>query len=370
MEIRLQKNLAGIAVAICLSVLMSGCGSRNMDNSATEKKWKTQRIGRQEVRLHTDYPATICGRQDVEIRPQVSGLITEMRVTEGQRVRKGQTLFVIDKLPFEAEYRQAAAQVKVSQAALATASLNYESRQRLFNEKVVSEYELQMARNTLHSAEAELAVAEARELTARTNLDYAEVKSPADGVVGLLPYRQGALVGPDIAEPLTSVSDNSMVHVYFSMNENALLGFMRQYGSTDKMLANNDNAELILSDGSLYEPKGTIESISGIVDRRTGSVTFRAVFPNPKGLLHSGTTGNLRIPVVYSGVFVVPQSATVRLQDKVLVYKVVYGKAVSVMVDVMPIDDGKEYIVTNGLSEGDEVVADGAGLVRENMQVK
>lgn len=370
MEMKLRKNSIGIVLVVCLSVLLSGCENRSADGSATGKVWKTDTVGRQDVRLHNDYPATIRGRQDIEIRPQVSGLITQVCVVEGQRVRRGQILFVIDKVPFEAEYREAAANVKVAEAALATARLNCESRRMLFEAKIISEYEYQYARNALLSAESQLAVAEARELTARTNLAYAEVKSPADGVVGLLPYRQGTLVGPNIAEPLTSVSDNSQIYVYFSMNENALLGFMRQYGSTDKTLAHIDNVELVLSDGSLYEEKGIIESVSGIVDRNTGSVTFRATFPNSRSLLHSGTTGNIRIPSFHTGVLVVPQSATIRLQDKVLVYKVVDGKAVSVAVEVVPIDDGKQYIIKSGLSGGDEIIADGAGLVHENMQVR
>lgn len=279
-------------------------------------------------------------------------------------------MFVIDKVLFEAEHREAAANVKVAEAALATARLEHEGRQMLFEKNIVSNYDYQYARNALLSAESQLAVAEARELTARTNLAYSEVRSPADGVVGLLPYRQGTLVGPDIAEPLTSVSDNSSMHVYFSMDENALLGFVRQYGSTDKTIAQIDDVELVLSDGTLYGEKGTIESVSGIVDPNTGSVTFRASFPNPGQLLHSGTTGNIRIPSLHAGVLVIPQSSTFRLQDKVLVYKVVGGKAVSAAVNAVPVDDGRRYIVTGDISEGDEIIADGAGLVRENMQVK
>lgn len=370
METRLQRKTAGIILYVCLSVLLSGCGNRNPESPGVRKSWKIESVSRQDVWTYRDYPAAIRGCQDVEIRPQVSGLVTQVCVTEGQRVHRGEVLFVIDKVLFEAEHREAAANVKVAEAALATARLEHEGRQMLFEKNIVSNYDYQYARNALLSAESQLAVAEARELTARTNLAYSEVRSPADGVVGLLPYRQGTLVGPDIAEPLTSVSDNSSMHVYFSMDENALLGFVRQYGSTDKTIAQIDNVELVLSDGTLYGEKGTIESVSGIVDPNTGSVTFRASFPNPGQLLHSGTTGNIRIPSLHAGVLVIPQSSTFRLQDKVLVYKVVGGKAVSAAVNAVPVDDGRRYIVTGDISEGDEIIADGAGLVRENMQVK
>ena len=173
-----------------------------------------------------------------------------------------------------------------------------------------------------------------------------------------------------MATPLTTVSDNSSMYVYFSMTENQLLSLIRQYGSVDEALAEMPEISLRLNDGSTYGEKGRIESISGVIDTQTGTVSVRAVFPNKSRLLFSGSSGNVLIPSVYEGCIVIPQEATVRYQDKVLVYKVVDGKAVSALVTVADVDDGREYIVKDGLSVGDEIVAKGAGLLRDGMQVK
>ena len=211
---------------------------------------------------------------------------------------------------------------------------------------------------------------QAQQVNAANNLSYTVVKSPCDGVVGTLPYRVGALVSSAMAAPLTTVSDNSSMYVYFSMTENQLLSLIRQYGSVDEALAEMPEISLRLNDGSTYGETGRIESISGVIDTQTGTVSVRAVFPNKSRLLFSGSSGNVLIPSVYEDCMVIPQEATVRYQDKVLVYKVVDGKAVSTLVTVADVDDGREYIVEDGLSVGDEIVAKGAGLLRDGMQVK
>ena len=215
-----------------------------------------------------------------------------------------------------------------------------------------------------------MAQAEAQEVNARNNLSYTVVKSPSEGVVGTLPYRVGALVSANIPQPLTTVSDNSTMYVYFSMTENQLLSLVRQYGTLDSALVQMPDLQLQLNDQSLYEEKGRIESISGVIDRQTGTVSVRAVFPNGSRLLHSGASGSVLIPSTYEDCIVIPQEATVKHQDKVLVYKIVDGKAVSTLITVADVDDGRTYIVTGGLTVGDEIVAKGAGLVREGMQVK
>lgn len=220
------------------------------------------------------------------------------------------------------------------------------------------------------TAEAQLAQAEANEVNARNNLSYTEVKSPSDGVVGALPYRVGALVSASMPQPLTTVSDNSDMYVYFSMTENQLLALTRQYGSMDEALKNMPEVELRLNDNSIYDKKGKIESVSGVIDRQTGTVTARVVFPNESRLLHSGASGTVMLPSTYKDCIVIPQGATVRMQDKTIVYKVVDGKAISTLITVAEINDGREYIVLDGLNAGDEIVSEGAGLVREGTQVK
>ena len=320
--------------------------------------------------LTTTYSATIRGRQDIDIYPQVSGTIQELCVAEGEKVHKGQTLFIIDQVPYIAALNTAEANVQSARAALATAELTYNSNKELFAQKVVSDFTLKTAENNFLTAQAGLAQAEAQEVNARNNLSYTVVKSPSEGVVGTLPYRVGALVSANIPQPLTTVSDNSTMYVYFSMTENQLLSLVRQYRTLDSALVQMPDLQLQLNDQSLYEEKGRIESISGVIDRQTGTVSVRAVFPNGSRLLHSGASGSVLIPSTYEDCIVIPQEATVKHQDKVLVYKIVDGKAVSTLITVADVDDGRTYIVTGGLTVGDEIVAKGAGLVREGMQVK
>ena len=332
--------------------------------------YATMKVEATDKELSTSYSATIRGRQDIDIYPQVSGTIEKLCVTEGQKVRRGQSLFIIDQVPYKAALKTAVANVEAARAALATAALTYNSNKELYAQKVVSEFSLKTAENAYLTAKAQLSQAEAQEISARNNLSYTEVKSPSDGVVGALPYRAGALVSPSLPQPLTTVSDNSDMYVYFSMTENQLLALTRQYGSMDEALKNMPAAELRLNDNSVYDKKGTIESISGVIDRQTGTVVARVVFSNESRLLHSGASGTVVVPTTYKNCIVIPQEATVQLQDKTVVYKVVDGKAVSALITVAGINDGREYVVLDGLEVGDEIVSTGAGLLREGTQVK
>ena len=319
--------------------------------------------------IQSNYSATIRGRQDIDIYPQVSGTFSELRVTEGQSVSKGQTLFIIDQVPYKAALQTAEANVAAAKASVATAQLTYDSKKELFAKSVVSQYDLSTAENTLLTAKAQLAQAEAQRVNAANNLSYTVVKAPANGMVGTLPYRVGALVSASIPQPLTTVSDNSEMYVYFSMTENQLLNLTRKYGSIANTLKNMPDIQLQLNDGSIYDQTGRIESISGIIDTSTGSVQLRAAFPNKGGLLHSGGAGSIILPVNYTDCIVVPQVATFELQDKVYVYKVVDGKATSSMIDVEKINNGREYIVKSGLVPGDVIVAEGVGLLREGTPI-
>lgn len=320
--------------------------------------------------ISTTYSATIRGRQDIDIYPQVSGFITKLCVKEGQMVRRGQVMFVIDQVPYQAALQTAEANVEAATASLATAKLTYDSKKELRARNVVSDFDLKTAENSWLSAKAQLAQMKAHELSARNNLSYTEVKSPCDGVVGTLPYRVGALVSASLPQPLTTVSDNSDMYVYFSMTENQLLALTRQYGSKAEVLKEMPEVELMLNDQSMYEEKGKIETISGVVDRNTGTASLRAVFPNEKGLLYSGTSGNVVLPVSKKGSLVIPQSTTFEIQDKVYVYKVVDGKAQSAPVSVTRVNGGQEYIVDEGLQAGDVIVAEGVGLLREGTPIK
>lgn len=239
------------------------------------------------------FPATLRGRQDVDIMPQISGKIVSVDVKEGQKVRKGQTLFVIDRVPYEAAMQTAVANLEAAKAEVASARLNYEGKQELYAQKVISEFELKKSNNALLVAQASMQQAQAQVVNARNNLSYTIVSSPCEGVVGTLPYRAGYLVSPEMATPLTTVSDNSEMYVYFSLPENRMIELIRKYGSSDAVPASMPAVRLYLNDGSEYDVVGHIESMSGVLDKATGSVSLRTVFPNAGGLLHSGGAGNI-----------------------------------------------------------------------------
>jgi RND family efflux transporter, MFP subunit len=352
---------------IC-GVTLVACGQAPTVQTSSE--YEVMRITTSDKELQTTYSASIRGRQDIDIYPQVSGFLTKLCVEEGQAVRKGQVLFIIDQVPYRAALQTAEANVEAARASVATAQLTYDSKKELFAQNVISEFDLQTSYNNLLTAKAQLAQTEAQRVSAANNLSYTEVKSPADGVVGTLPYRVGALVSASLPKPLTTVSDNSDMYVYFSMTENQLLDMARRYGSRSKALEEMPAIELILNDKSTYPSQGKIETISGVIDTSTGTVSLRAVFPNKEGLLQSGGAGNVVVPVQKRNCIVVPQAATYEVQDKVFVFKVVDGKAQSAPVEVTRVNGGKEYIVDKGLNVGDVIVAEGVGLLREGTPIQ
>ena len=362
-----KKSMMKQMITVICSATLAACG--NAPAVQTRSEYQVMDITTSDKELQTTYSAAIRGRQDIDIYPQVSGTLTRLCVEEGQAVRKGQILFIIDQVPNIAALRTAEANVEAAKAGVATSQLTYDSKRELYAQKVVSEFDLKTSHNSLLSAKAQLAQAEAQRINAANNLSYTEVKSPADGVVGTLPYRVGTLVSSGMPKPLTTVSDNSDMYVYFSMTENQMLELTRRYGSKDKALAEMPAVSLQLNDRSTYPQEGKIETISGVIDTSTGTVSLRAVFPNKDGLLTSGGSGNVIVPLKKEDCIVIPQAATYELQDKVFVYKVVDGKAQSAPVQVTRVNGGQEYIVENGLQVGDVIVVEGVGLLREGTPV-
>ena len=324
-----------IFVVLCLPLLYS-CGAPQQQETDTAYKTLTIKSGDQI--LKTGYTATLRGRQNVEIRPQVSGIITEICINEGDAVHKGQTLFIIDQIPYKAALQTAIANVKSAEAKLA--------------------------------AEAALAQAKAQEVNARNDLSYTEVKSPVDGVASMIPYRVGALVNSSITEPLVTVSDDSEVYAYFSMTENQILDFVQQYGSLKKAIEHLDKVELTMSNGKTYSSLGKVDAISGTIDEGTGAISLRAVFSNPDQFLRNGGSGTVVVPTVKKQCIIIPQAATYELQNRIFVYKVVDSKAQSAPVEVFRLNNGTEYVVEDGLAPGDVIIAEGAGLVREGTIIK
>ena len=363
-----MKGLNVITIGLCLFMGMTSCKQQTAQQPMAST-YPLMTLAPEDRTLTVSYTAVIEGKQDVEIRPQVSGFVTDVLVKEGAKVRKGETLFIIDTIPYAATYQQAKAAVATAEAQMATARLTLEGDEELYREKVISDFQLQTTRNTYNTAVAALAQARAQEASAANNLSFAKVTSPVDGVAGMTSVRVGALVSASMAEPLINVTDNSQMYVYFSLPEKEVLGLTRQYGSIDKTLAAYPAVSLTLNDGSLYENEGKIDVISRMVDKATGTVSLRAVFSNPDGRIMSGGSANINIPYTRTGVIVIPQEATFEIQDKIFTYKVVDGKAASTQIKVFKINNGREYIVEEGLNEGDVIVAKGAGLLREGTPV-
>lgn len=351
--------LAGLSIA--------SCKSRTVEEETSD--YETLTVKLENRTLMQGYSARLDGQQVVEVRPQVSGLITRICIDEGQKVRKGQVLFVIDQVPYQAALAEATANVKSAEANLATAKLNLESTEVLREKNVVQDYDLNTARNELAVAEAALAQAQAQEMSARNNLSYTEVKSPVDGVASMIAYRVGALVSSSISEPLVTLSDDSNVYAYFSLNESQITSLTEQYGSLDEFMKRMEDVELQMAGGKMYGEKGHISAVSGIVTTGTGTVVLRADFPNDRGLLRSGGSATVMVPTTLVQAVVIPQSATYELQNKTFVYKVVDGKAQSAPVTLYRLNNGTEYVVEEGLQPGDVIIAEGAGLVKEGVNV-
>lgn len=349
-------------------LLVTSC--KKVPQSVGGASYKTIEVDYGNRTLNQNYTATVNGRQSVEIRPQVSGTITQVCIAEGAKVKQGQVLFVIDQVPYRAALQTAVANVKSAEATVATAKMTADSKAELFKENIVSDFDLQTARNALLEAEAALAQAKANEVNARNNLSYTEVKSPVDGVASMLPYRVGALVNSSIATPLTTVSDDKEVYAYFSMTENQVLSLITESGTLEKALQQMPDVQLRLSNGQIYPHTGKIDAISGTIETGTGAISVRATFPNPEQMLRNGSSGEIIFPHKLENVIVIPQEATFEIQDKVFAYQVVDGKATSTQVQVYPVNDGKEYIVEKGLEKGDVIIAEGAGLIQEGTVVE
>ncbi len=380
----MKKNKIMLFAALA-ALLLTGCGKKNQRPNFGDNEYPVIAVGAQNAQLQTTYPATIKGIQDVEIRPKVSGFITRLAVQEGQAVGKGQLLFVVDNETFAAAVRQAEAAVKQAQASvasaeaqLATATLTYQNSENLFKNKVIGNYELQTAKNTMETARAQVqqtksavASAQAALANARQNLNFCYVTAPTAGVVGNLPYKQGALVSPSSTPAVTTVSNISTVEVYFSMTEKDILAMTKNAGGMKAAVSAYPPVKLRLADGTDYRHTGTVTKVSGLIDPATGSVSMIARFPNPDHLLKSGGSGSIIVPKTASNSIIIPQSLTAQVQDKIFVYKVDgQNKVHYTEITVSPDNDGKSFIVTSGLKVGDKIVSAGITKLNDGMEIK
>lgn len=360
--------ISGVAATVILAASLTAC-KRRQKEPETGQTLPVMVVSSHPVEFQETYSAAIRGRQDVDIIPQVSGRIIRLCVKEGEQVKKGQVLAVIDQVSYQAALRTARANVSAAKARAETARIELQGKQALFDGKIISVHELSLARNQLAVALAELDRAKAQETDARNNLSYTEIKSPSNGVVGTLPFRIGSLVSPGMTQPFTVVSDNSEMYACFSVPENKLRQLRARYGSIDKMISRMSEVSLQLNDGTLYGQKGRIETVSGVVNATTGAVQIKALFPNPGRELLSGTIGNVVLQVLNTDAILIPMTATVELQDKIIAYRLKNGKAEAAYLTVDRLNDGNHFVVKQGVSVGDTIITEGVGQVKEKMIV-
>lgn len=368
------KSLAAVVAASATVFSLTSCGGNQQQQAmgAMAPQIATLTVTPATSDLNRNFAATIKGKTDIDVRPLVSGFITKVHVDEGQHVTKGQPLFTLDQVQYQAAVDQAEAALNSAKTTVETQRLTAANKQRLFDKNIISDYENQLAKNSLAQAEAALAQAQASLVNAKKNLSYTVVTSPSDGFVGSIPDREGSLASPSMVTPLTTVSDNSDIYAYFSINEKDILE-MTDGGKValNQAIAAMPEVSLQLADGSIYPEKGKVATVSGVIDNTTGTANLRARFHNINGMLRSGSTGQILIPDHQENVILIPQKASFEVQDRRFVYVLNdSNKTTSTPITVSPMSDGQNFIVTSGLNPGDRVVVEGVGTqVRDNMVI-
>ncbi|MDR2955859.1 MAG: efflux RND transporter periplasmic adaptor subunit [Prevotella sp.] len=357
---KVKKIVLGTTVSLLIMVSCGGNSSNPFGGGEAQlQEYPTIVVNEQNVQLETVIPVTVKGQEDIEIRPRIDGFIEEMYVDEGSIVKKGQRLFKINSPQSIQAVTTAKATIQSAKAQVANAKLNVDRIKPLAEKGIVSQVQLDTYQNAYETAQAQLAQGEAALENANATLGWTNVTSPVDGVVGSIPFRLGSLVNS--ANSLTTVSSIGNVFAYFSMNEKNFLKLLEglEGESQAEKIKNLPEVTLIMADKTIYSEKGRIKTISGQVNVTTGTINLRAEFPNPQGLLRSGFSGQISIPKYMDNVLVIPQKATFTQQNKYLTYKVLGDSVVQTMISVIPMPDGKNYVVSSGLSTGDRIVEDG-----------
>jgi len=320
---------------------------------------------------YQEYPASVEGTVNVEVRPQVSGTLDKVFVDEGSYVKAGEPLFKINDQPYRAALNNALASQHAAESAAANAQLEVDKLTPLVQNKVVSEYQLKTAKAAYDVAKANIEQAKANVSTAQINVGYTLIKAPVNGYIGRLLKKQGSLVGPTDPQSLTQLSDVHDVHVYFSLSEKDFVNFKEQYpGETlrDK-LKQLPSVSLLLADNSVYAKQGKVDMIDGQFDKTTGAITLRANFANPQGLLRSGNTGKVRLSLQHKDALIVPESATIDMQDKVFVFTVGDSSKVKKQAITIIGKNGNNYLVKDGVKVGDQIVLSGIDHLQEGMVI-
>ena len=375
MKIQTLQYLACLSLG---TLLLTACGGSQTPAGGPgaaqpPASYQVFTIEAKDATLNNDYPATLQGEQNIEIRPKVDGFVEAIYVDEGSVVKKGQLLFKLNAPQYQQDVNNAIAAINSAEAEVNSAQLLVNKTKPLVDKDIISHYELESDQFALNSKKASLAQARTTLANAKTNLGYTTITSPVNGVIGTLPYKVGSLVTSATTNPLTTVSNINKVYAYFSLNEKQLLEFSRtvEGGTLKEKIANMPAVSLILSDGSNYAEKGKVETIGGLIDTQTGSASFRAEFPNPTHLLRSGNSANVRIPEpVKNGIFI-PQRSAYELQGKHFVYVVDETNTVkSIEIQINDLAAGQYYMVTSGLKIGDKIVYDGNSSLKDAATIK
>lgn len=361
-----------ITWAVGMTAVITGLTSCGVDMpKETKSSFETMTVKKSDIELPYKFSAKMKGQNDVTVTPQVSGQLMKICVTEGQQVKKGQTLFIIDSRNAQLELEAAQANLQAALAQENSAKLEYESNKNLFEKKIVSSYMLNNSENSYKQAQASVAQARSAVNRAKVNLGYCTITASVPGIIGEIPVRTGDQVSP--MTQLTMLSGNTTMYAEFSVTE-AIVEAMVKEGmnanEVEKYIANLPPATFVMKNGTEYPHKGRVVSLTGVVNAETGSLTAKVSFPNPDGHLYSGIQGTIVMPFAEKSVIVVPQYAVVRLQDKAQVFKVkADSTATAIEVTTEDTGNGKDFIVTSGLNEGDQIVTTGANNVTEGQKV-
>lgn len=361
--------------------LMVSCGGSQTQFEMPMAKYETKVLQPETKVYNMTFPATTSGTTEIKVYPQVEGLITKKGFSSGTKVQKGQMLYVIDPTEYQLNVQSAQANLSVAKASMETTKLQYESNQKLYEKKIISDYVLQTSLNAYNSAKASVMQAEAQLNIAKTNLGYCTVTAPVTGYVDDNNFDVGDMASRSLY--LCTVSDNNLVDAYFSITETQLLEIVKEYhlitgkngleGPNGSHLSDVlPKVKIKLKDGAIYDHEGVVTKINAIVNQTTGTVTCEVEFPNPDGVLRSGLSANVIIPLTVDNVLSVPQTAAVRLQDQMMFYRVKEDSTVEGIIckEVYPSNDGTEYYIFEGLNAGDEIVTNGAGKLSNGAKIR
>ncbi|MBP93039.1 MAG: efflux transporter periplasmic adaptor subunit [Flavobacteriaceae bacterium] len=354
----MKKNIINIGIPCALVLALFNCGEKETQQKAPPiMPYPVVEVAKQNITTYENFPASIEGEVNSEVRPKISGYIKEVLVTEGQAVKQGQLLFKLETQSLSQDAQAAKANVNAAQ-------VEVNKLKPLVEKNIISSVQLE-------TANAKLLQAQSAYNSIGANINYANVKSPVNGVVGSINFRKGALVSAQDPMPLTNVSAIDDVYAYFSMNEKAFISFFSEAkGETSKdKLELFPEVKLLLANGELYDKTGKIETITGDINAQTGSITFRAKFDNKAGILRNGSSGTVLIPKIYTDVMVIPSESTFERQGKSFVYKVINDSLVDKPVTVLK-STGRIYLIEDGLEVGETILAKGLNKVSSGSKIK